>query len=135
MEVEQWVTLILLIVNSVIDIKKKKISIISVAVCFLCWLMLGMKERQWADLIHLVPGLVLLFISIVTRGALGMGDGILVCVMGLFCEWDIILWTLVFAFFMSFFWAIVQVCLQTKKDKTFPFVPFILFGYVLVLLF
>ena len=81
-------------------------------------------------------GLILLCISFITKGQIGTGDGFIVCITGLCLGFSKNAMLLVISFLGS---AIFSIALLTFKlagrKKTIPFVPFLLFGYMGVLLF
>ena len=136
MSIQQTLVLLLLIVNSVIDLWKKKISMGSVLVYGLFWLCFCMKGSHLESvLLGMLPGLIMMIVGKITRGAIGMGDGILLMSMGLCLVWEKIVVLLIWAFLLAFGWAVIQFTIQKKNGKSnFPFVPFLLMGYILVLL-
>ena len=83
----------------------------------------------------LVPGILFLFLSFVTRQGIGYGDSILILLgasVGIEAELEILL----LAFALSGIWAVAL--LFRKKgnvQQEFPFVPFLLAGAVLEMIF
>lgn len=114
------------------DIRHKKIRLMYPAVWGCAGCILRMAEGRFPQvLIGCLPGLALLGISWVTRGAIGMGDGVIVTVMGIFTGfWNSLL---------SLFWALAAVAVigcgmmiagKWGRKKQIPFVPFLWAAYV-----
>ena len=114
------------------DIRYKKIRLIYPAVWGCAGCILRMAEGRFLPvLIGCLPGLALLGISWVTRGAIGMGDGMIVTAMGIFTGfWNSLL---------SLFWALAAVAVigcgmmiagKWGRKKQIPFVPFLWAAYV-----
>ena len=84
----------------------------------------------------LVPGILFLFLSFVTRQGIGYGDSILILILGasVGIETELEILLLVFAF--SGIWAVVLLFRKRGNVRQeFPFVPFLLAGTVLEILF
>lgn len=138
---------VFLLWNSIVDIRKQKVSILSIAVCGGLWVVMklcgydfyGVQETVefWKSLLWgILPGLMLCVVTRVSRGAIGTGDGVLILLLGLYLGIQKTMTTLAAAFFLAFFWAIGLLCFKKrKKDETFPFVPFITLGFLFALYF
>ncbi len=129
------ITVIFLAANSLIDICKKKISLLLVIVYILTWMFLlapelAREEQFFNRLISgLLPGLVLYAIGIVSRGALGLGDGMLVMPVGLYLGIKTTAIMVICAFFLAFIWGMLLLCFgRRKKEYAFPFAPFLFIG-------
>lgn len=128
-----------LLLCSIQDIKKKKINIYLVLAGLLMPL-IGIIWNGEFNYLHSLGGmslgLILLCISFITKGQIGVGDGLIVCITGLCLGFSGNAMLLVISLFGS---AIISIILLAFKiagrKKTIPFVPFILFGYMGVLLF
>lgn len=105
------------------------------------FLLEGLFMNIWAwrsfsgDLIWaLLPGVFLIFLSKITRGSIGEGDGILVFLSGMFLDAQSVWQILCVAVFFSAICALF-LYLFAKKEKQYemPFVPFLLVGYVMQL--
>ena len=84
----------------------------------------------------LVPGILFLFLSFVTRQGIGYGDSILILLLGASVGIEAELEILLLAFALSGIWAVAL--LFRKKgnvQQEFPFVPFLLAGAVLEMIF
>jgi len=81
-------------------------------------------------------GLILLGISFITRGQIGMGDGLIVCITGMSLGFTKNAMLLGFGLFGSAIFSMILLSFKlANRKKTIPFVPFLLCGYVGVLLF
>lgn len=89
----------------------------------------------WRKVWGVLPGVGLLVLSRVMNGSIGKGDGYLLCISGLALGLRMNLSLLFYAlFFAGGVSAILLVLKKVKKDTTFPFVPFLLGGYLMTLL-
>lgn len=126
-----------LLLCSIQDIKKKKINIGLIAVGALLLIMVSSvlgcitMLNRFAGL---SLGVVLLGLCYVTRGKIGIGDGLILCVTGInlgFLKNSLLLLyalfgAAVFSAILIFFW-------HVNRHKTIPFAPFLLLGYLGVL--
>lgn len=78
-------------------------------------------------------GAALVLLAWVTRQQIGYGDGLLFAVTGIFLGFFENLLLLVASLFPAAFFAGVLFLKKKKKGYRFPFVPFVLIGYVLLL--
>lgn len=78
----------------------------------------------------LVPGLFLVGISLLSRAGLGKGDVLLLIGTGFYLSWERVLITLSWALFYSSLWAGLLFFRRRRGKEEFPFVPFVLLGYV-----
>ena len=88
-------------------------------------------ENWWVHIAGMVLGIVFLGISKVTKEALGYGDSFLILILGAFIGlWQMLL-VLVIAFISTaLFSMIVLIFKKMSKKKSFPFVPFLLLGFI-----
>lgn len=119
------------------DIKRKEIpSLVSVVGGGIGIVFCFVLERSGTDVIlSLMPGAFCLLYGGLTREAIGFGDGILLCVMGLFYDVEHLLWICMSAWIfvgMVALWLLLIV--HKKRDYTIPFVPFLLLGWSLEIL-
>ena len=74
----------------------------------------------------LLPGLIFILLSRLTKGAIGMGDAILITAMGIFAGWSETLTLLLAACILSSLTAAVLLIFFKKKMKdSIPFAPFL----------
>lgn len=81
----------------------------------------------------LIPGALCLLISCLGRQALGYGDGVMVLICGISLGFLNCMWITFTAFFWAGIWAVILLLIRRAEDrkKEFPFVPFLLFGYMI----
>lgn len=93
-----------------------------------------MKELTWKSVLGgFGMGILFLFISYITREALGYGDSILICILGIFVGAAELIEILVLAWMGV---AVVSMILLIKRKNSrktaVPFIPFLLMGYCIV---
>lgn len=118
------------------DIREKKISVKKVA-AFAAAAVLYRSlcgELSWGKIMtSLIPGTMLLLLAFLLKESIGTGDGIAVIALGL--------WTSGWFAFASAASGMVlsgiygMFCLVRRKRDPFPFVPFLLLGMEVVLLY
>lgn len=124
--------------NTWTDLRRKEVSLAASAclgIAALGWIIYKGEISWWL----LVPaGVVSMFlsISIMSKGALGMGDCWMVLVLGLTLTVDEFLTVLLTGTLGSAVWGILTYMLRKgrgekgREDLEIPFVPFLLFGYI-----
>ena len=134
MSVREGILLAFLGLNTVSDIKTKKILLWSAGVFGVFGLGYGLVTKDLTLLqafVALLPGLIFLMISKVTKESMGYGDGIIVLVMGVYISIQKLIGSLVLALIFAAVWSIILVVFfRKKKQEEFPFVPFVLLGYL-----
>lgn len=137
MKVDEGIVLGILAAFSVYDLKTKKVPVAAVAVfgaVVMGYRLFG-KNGIWELLIGLVPGMLILLLAYVTRESIGVGDGLIVCVIGMFCGVNDTLAVLGMALVMASGVAIVLLTVKRAGRKTeLPFLPCLCAGYLLSLL-
>lgn len=117
------------------DIKKREISWrISIATAFVLFIrqfyLIGRGEEQLFVLSGMAVGMILIVISILSRGEIGIGDGALFLVSGLLFglyENGVLLFlSLLFAAFVS---GVLLVAGRVRRTYALPFAPFVFAGY------
>jgi leader peptidase (prepilin peptidase)/N-methyltransferase len=126
-----------LLLCSLQDIRNKKINIILIISGFLVLSISSVicgEVSLLSRLAGLSLGLLLLGLHPITRGQIGIGDGLIVCTTGLCFGFSQNAILLVYALFAA---AIVSMILilffRANRKNTIPFIPFLLLGYVGVL--
>lgn len=129
---EEIVTAVFLGYSAWTDWKKHEISLILTGIYAGMGLIYSfMSGREIQDiLIPIVTSAVFLATSVITRGALGMGDGWVLLALGCMTGTMVYLRTLGIGLFLS---AVVSALLLTvfhRNRKTeIPFIPFLFLGY------
>ena len=84
-------------------------------------------------IIAMLPGMILLIVSMITKQQIGYGDGMIILIMGLYIDIDDILSIVLSSFFVSSIAAIILMTVfKKKKNFEMAFSPFLLIGYGLV---
>jgi leader peptidase (prepilin peptidase)/N-methyltransferase len=127
-----------LVIEAVKDFRKKEVNIpvlgILVAAAMVM-IFLGKDISVLNVITGLAEGLLLILVSVMTKGQIGMGDGILLAACGLMLGGKD---NMVMFFFACLSSAIVSVLIMIikKADKktTIPFVPFMIPGFLIMVL-
>ncbi len=138
MWVIQLITIIVLIVLSIEDICYKKIHVLIPLFGCVVIILVRVMENELCIIemmCSILPGLLLTGIAYVTKEAIGIGDGIVMCMTGL--SFDILICTLMIliSFGMAAVFCLAGIVFGRVGRKTeVAFLPFILSGYITVLL-
>ncbi len=82
----------------------------------------------------MIPGTVLLILSLISGGRIGAGDGMVIIISGLFIGLRDTLLLLRYGMLGAFSWSAVLMLTERKKaDYEIPFVPFLLAAFVFIL--
>lgn len=132
------IVFMMLIYEAYQDLKRRSISlrslllfgIVGIAANIVC------KTGYEEMLLGVFTGVAVIFVSLLSKGALGIGDGGLFLVIGLYLGgWknlEVLLVSMVFAAMASL---VLLLFFREKGWKQLPFVPFVLAAYVEVMLF
>lgn len=124
---------VLLIITSVQDSIHKKISIWiiiagAILICPFIWFSTGTSiiERVFGIMI----GVGVIVLSKATRGKIGIGDGLVLCVTGLALGFWRNMELFALALFIASILSIILLAFRAAdRKKSIPFIPFMLFGY------
>ena len=141
MNVQTTIWFIFVLWNSLCDIRNKKISLLSCLFTMAAGgLFLIFEENStgagilgiFVELIfRSLPGILLLVLSYVGRGAVGAGDGLIVLLTGWFLGTTTTIEVLFWGLLASALFGIGMIIFRKAKQKTeIPFVPFLLLGYL-----
>jgi len=129
---------VMLLICGVQDIQKKKIYVwmIIVAAVLIGICVPFCNEITLPDRVGgVVVGVAMILVSLFTAGKLGLGDGILLCATGLGLGFWGNLELLAIALLLAAIVSIVLLILRlADRKKSIPFVPFILLGYVFIII-
>lgn len=137
MEIAEGIMLGVLAGFSVYDLKTRKVPLTAVAAAGVAALVyrLCVKTGILELAAGLVPGLLLLLLAYVTKESIGTGDGLLLCVVGVFCGLTGTLAVLGTALVLAAGVAAVLLISKRAGRKTeLPFLPCLCAGYLLQLL-
>ena len=130
-EVKEIILLLGLAWNSYWDLRDREIHLLSVTTLSMAGILFQILEgfSIWGFLIGMLPGSILLGISMVTRGALGIGDGLVTLCIGFYLGVAATAATVLTALFLSAVWSGLSICFWKKRGKdSIAFVPFLLMG-------
>ena len=124
-------------IMSVEDIRKKGIKrlwLIGLGIVGLIFTIADAEVLCVSFLLRFVPGVVFVLLAWATREQIGMGDALLILVMGWYLNAIELVDACLLAFFIAGLVALVLLVV-IKKSKKFelPMVPFIFAGYVVML--
>ena len=117
--------------------KTKKISLKICLVFFLLGFLINIflfKTAVPILLYNLIPGICLLFFSILTKGAVGCGDALILIIMSFYMQSVSILMILFLSLLAASVFSIVLIIKKYSRKYSLPFAPFITLGYTIFLL-
>ncbi len=134
---EQAAAVLLLGGNAWKDLRKHRISILLTAGIFLAAVILRIWRGEYTALAAgILPGVLLLGLSWITKESLGYGDGLVQSVLGALLGWKKALEILLGAFFLAaIFSAAALAAHRLGRKSELPFLPFILSAYLVLLIF
>lgn len=119
------------------DIREKQISakkiIIFGLLALICRLAAGQIRLGAEVACSLIPGVFLLFLSVISKESIGFGDGLAVTVLGLWVGSTKTFIILCIAWTMAGVFAVI--CLIKKWKEPIPFIPFLLVGMEVLLFY
>lgn len=137
MVIKEIVLLAGLGIMSVEDIRKKGIKrlwLIGLGIVGLIFTIADAEVLCVSFLLRFVPGVVFVLLAWATREQIGMGDALLILVMGWYLNAIGLVDVCLLAFFIAGLVALVLLVVIRKSKKfELPMVPFIFAGYVVML--
>ena len=128
--------IIILGVICVFDIKRKKIPVYMLIILAAAGIISNFTVGEFDienRIIAMLPGMILLIVSMITKQQIGYGDGMIILIMGLYIDIDDILSIVLSSFLLSSIAAIILMTVfKKKKNFEMAFSPFLLIGYGLV---
>lgn len=117
---------------AIYDLRSKRIPLVLIALCAVLSVIesvIGLTDHVRTPvmiLAALMPGIFLLFLSFVTKQAVGFGDGLLMCAVGPILGFRLMMSGVMLGFFLSSLAAIFLLIFKKADKKTkMPFVPFL----------
>lgn len=111
------------------DIRKKEISLLLIGIGFLLLFTGSLIQGElivWERIGGLSLGAILILISKVTRGQIGIGDGLILCVTGVSLGFYINSILLTYALLLAAMFSVVYVIIRkVNRKSTIPFIPFV----------
>lgn len=129
---------IYLTLNMLLDIWKRKISLISTIFFFLLGIMyqLYLKTNITEMMISVMPGICLIACSIMTKQRVGVGDGLVITICGIYLGMEQVIMLLTCSLFLAAIVGIMAILLKKATTKTeLPWVLFVFIVYVGKMLF
>lgn len=133
---EQFKELVLisgLLFNSILDIRKKRVSVIVIIIMGVCAVAYNFYYNLFTlpeSLLSFVPGIIMLILAFLSDESIGYGDGVLMLCLGLFAGMEEIFLIFMLAVSVAGIMAMIFVFIcHKRKDYEIPFVPFIFLGY------
>lgn len=127
-----------LIVNTVLDFRKKEVSLIIAAIMGsygILWRIFTVTEFSLDMVFGLLPGIISLFIAGITKESIGYGDGWILLALGISIGGRNMIIICMVALFAAGICAFILIVFFRKDRKyQIPFVPFILLGYLCMIL-
>ena len=132
MRAENFAAWILLIAGSVFDSLTKKIPLLLLAAGSIVGIFVGSRASLMDWVYCVLPGIGMLCLSFVTREKIGYGDGAFLCMLGLLIGGGKCITVLMLGLFLGSLAGIVLLLFKKGTVQTkIPFVPFLLFGYII----
>lgn len=136
-EMEQIILILVLFICAVMDIRKKMIYLpfIIFSSLIIVFMQIAAKELDLASVMAaVIVMLIVCGISVISRGQLGLGDGLLLGMTGLGLGVSDNLCMLLYCFMGVFFVAMLWVLIfHGKKESRIPLAPFVLAASILVI--
>ena len=126
---------LLLMICSLSDLKSRLVDGSILSLFGLLDLLLNLTSQGmglYPVAIGIVPGLGLLMLNKLTKGAIGAGDGIVILVTGIFLGfWGTFRLLTISTGMAAVFAAILMIVLKKGKSKEIPFVPFVFVSFLI----
>lgn len=126
-------------VGSIMDIRKRTVSLIPVWICMAAgavWQMAFQQAEVWELILSLFPGTVLIGLAWLTEEKIGYGDGWIVMAAGIWTGiWDVFLILTGGMMLCGLYSGILLSLRKIRRNDTLPFLPFLFAGCVGRILF
>ena len=113
------------------DVREKSLSfwkLVAGAGVFLLWRLL--EGRGLPQLVDMLPGVYCLSLSLLSRQQIGIGDAIVLLVLGICCGWRNCLAVVFVALILAGIWGMAGIYRKRYKRKdTLPWLPFLAAAY------
>lgn len=120
------------------DVKQKKLTVLYILMFGVGGVFLHLVAPVcsiYSMLWGMLLGLALILVSMVTRGSVGLGDGILLVVTGVYLGGSKNLELFMIGLLLAALWSLGLMVVKKKKGKEeIAFVPFLLISYLLMML-
>lgn len=119
--------------NTWTDIRKKQVSLLTVWIFALAGIIFAAarKDISWQYFLPVGVGCFFIALSLITKGAVGMGDGWLLAALGTMLNAEEFVRVLLMGMLCCGVWAgILLFVLRKGRNTEIPFVPFLMLGYI-----
>lgn len=133
--VKDYPVLIFLVGNAVRDIKRHEISLpltVAGAIVGVFAAFFIRDDRLFGILLSTAPGLFSLLLTLLSRGAIGTGDGLVLLVLGFYYPLEEIAGILFFTLFLSAVMSAVLLVRHHRGTEKFALVPFFVAGLLIL---
>lgn len=133
--VKDYPVLIFLVGNAVRDIKRHEISVPLTAAGAIMGVPAAFfirDDRPFGILLSIAPGLVSLLLTLLTRGSIGAGDGLILLVLGFYYSLEEIAGILFSALLLSAVMSVVLLVRHHRGTEKFALVPFFVAGLLIL---
>lgn len=131
------VLLILLMICAIEDFKRKEVTVTYILLFGIAGVLLHLFYPNcsiYSILWGLLLGISVMAVSLLSRGSIGMGDGILLAVTGIYLGGYENLELFLVGLFLAGIWSLGLLVLKKKKRKEqIAFIPFLLVAYAFML--
>lgn len=121
-------------VCSIEDVRRKEVHSVLVLLFGVAGVFVHLYQRNlsiYSILAGVAVGLIVMLCSLITKGGIGMGDGLILLVTGIYLGGKGNMQLLFFGLFLSAVGSLFFLLVKKKKRKdTIPFVPYLLLAYV-----
>lgn len=111
------------------DVKNKRLPL-ALCIGFLLEGIVCMLIKN-VEMASLIPGVILCIISFLSRGSLGIGDGIAAIAIGMHIGLEKTLYAICIAFLLSSIYGAVLFVVKKNGKYEMPFIPFICTGVII----
>lgn len=123
------VLLIWLFLCSWQDLRRQEINLLLIGVGFIFLFILSLIEGElylWERAIGVSLGMILILLNKITRGQIGLGDGLILSVTGITMGYYINSILLIYSLFIAAIFSILYMSIKkVDKKKTIPYIPFV----------
>ncbi len=135
---QKLILILLLLFESIIDIKEKKVYVIVPGIYIFAMLLyqICFEKTQWNELILPVVGGIFMYgINVLTQEAIGKGDVWLIEMILVSMPWEQGFFCVMISFFLAALFSVGWFGLskRRKKNISFPFAPFLCVGTMLAI--
>ena len=130
---ERICILVFLGINSWKDIRAREVSLLTIGIFGIAGMVRACFLRTLSvDLVWTAcTGAAVIGLSIISKGAVGMGDGLLLLSLGTVLPFGELLSAFLLGLFCCYFWGIMVLIVSGNGKKAeMPFVPFLMLGYI-----